>query len=57
MLLKNWLRFPPGLRPRKKIQIEKIDAHPAAKSQLAGPLKKIGFEQTGEHLVLWPSAV
>ncbi len=54
-LLKDWLRFPEPLRPRKKIDIAQINGRPAAKHELSGLFQENGFEIDGHGLVLWPS--
>lgn len=53
--VKNWLRLPEPIRPRKKIEILQIDGVDAARHELATVLIKKGFEMDGETLVLWPS--
>ena len=54
-LIKNWLRFPEPLRPRKKIDIAQINGLPAAKHELSSLFQDSGFEIDGDGLVLWPS--
>jgi ATP-dependent Lhr-like helicase len=56
-LLKNWLRFPEPLRPRKKIDITQINGRPAAKHELSSLFQDNGFEIDGDGLVLWPSHI
>jgi ATP-dependent Lhr-like helicase len=56
-LVKQWLRLPSLVRPRRKIVISFIDGEPAVQSSLAGAFVKSGFEMDGEKLVLWPSRV
>lgn len=53
--LKNWLLLPAGFRPRKRIEIENINSDSAAGYYLAGEFIKLGFEQNGKKLILWPS--
>jgi ATP-dependent Lhr-like helicase len=53
--LKNWLLLPAGLRPRKRIDIENINSVSAADYDLAGEFIRLGFEQDGKKLILWPS--
>ncbi|MBN1482997.1 DEAD/DEAH box helicase [candidate division KSB1 bacterium] len=53
--LKNWLRVPESIRPRKKIEILQIDGMNPARHELAALIIDKGFEIDGENLVLWPS--
>jgi ATP-dependent Lhr-like helicase len=53
--LKNWLLLPAGLRPRKRIEIENINSTSAADYDRAGEFIRLGFEQDGKKLILWPS--
>ncbi|MFQ5651585.1 MAG: DEAD/DEAH box helicase [bacterium] len=56
-LLKTWLRLPTELRPRKRLEIARINCQPAAECQLAEVFVRNGFEREGEKLLLWPSGV
>ncbi len=56
-LLKNWLRLPETLRPRKRLEIESIDGQAASEHPWHKDFVKGGFEQDRKKLVLWPSAV
>jgi ATP-dependent Lhr-like helicase len=53
--LKNWLLLPSELRPRTRVEIENINNAPASESELASDFIKLGFEQDGKKLILWPS--
>ena len=55
--LKNWLRLPAAIRPRKKIEINLIDEQPAIESDLADFFYRAGFEREGSSIVLWPSGL
>lgn len=55
--LSTWLYLPGHLRPRRKIEIESIDAVPAGQSELTAAFLDAGYERDGDRLVLWPSAL
>jgi ATP-dependent Lhr-like helicase len=55
--IKDWLRMPAELQPRRKIIIDRIDDDPAVRHTLSTPLENEGFEKDMQKLVLWPSAV
>ena len=55
--LKNWMRLPDTIRPKKKIEIETIDEVPSVKSNIAEIFYEEGFEREGNVIVLWPSGV
>lgn len=55
--LKIWLRLPDMYRPRKKLEIETIDAVPAAQHSLAAVFTAKGYEIDGDKLALWPSGL
>jgi len=55
--LKIWLKLPDMYRPRKKLEIESIDAAPAAQHALAVAFTAKGYEVDGDKLALWPSGV
>ena len=57
MQIKSWLMLPDYLRPSRRIEIEWIDQHQAAGSDLANDFLSQGFEQEGNKLVLWPSGL
>ncbi len=55
--LKAWLQLPATLRPRQRLEAERVNETPVSTSQLAEVFIKNGFENEGEKLVLWPSKV
>lgn len=55
--LKDLLRLPVERRPRKRLEIEKIDGTDARESGYATEFLQQGFEVEGKKLVLWPSGV
>lgn len=55
--LKNLLRLPAGIRPRKKLEILQFDGIEAGSHQQAPVFTREGFEKAQDRLVLWPSAV
>ena len=56
-LLHVYLKMPYPIKPANRIEIHKINRHPAAASPMAGHLIESGFEKDGKKLVLWPSAL
>lgn len=55
--MKTWLWLLDPIRPRRRIEIESIDGHPAAGCSLVEAFMRNGFERDGEKLVLWPSGI
>ncbi len=55
--IKIWLMMPEGLRPKRKIEIKKINGDPAIDSPLTKVFLRLGFESDQKKLVLWPSGV
>ncbi|MBD3224148.1 MAG: DEAD/DEAH box helicase [Caldithrix sp.] len=55
--IKDWLRMPAELQPRRKIIIDRIDDDPSVRHTLSTLLESEGFEKDIQKLVLWPSAV
>ena len=56
-LLHVYLKMPYPIKPANRIEIHKINRHPAAASPMAGHLIESGFEKDSKKLVLWPSAL
>ncbi len=56
-LFGDWLKLPPLLRPRNRLEISQIDDQGAATGKFANALMKLGYEKEGDRLILWPSAV
>ena len=54
--LHEYLKMPYPLKPANRIEIHRINSHPAAGSPIADDLIESGFEKDGAKLVLWPSA-
>jgi hypothetical protein len=53
----EWLKLPPTLRIKNRIEILQINDHPAASGKFASQLLNIGYAKEGQSLILWPSAV
>ena len=56
-VLKDFLKFPEAIRPRKKIKIELINGENAVNSSFADIFYKVGYEKEGTSIVLWPSGL
>jgi ATP-dependent Lhr-like helicase len=55
--IRNWLKLPPELRPRNRIEISQINGRAATKHKFAKLFADVGYEKEGDRLVLWPSAI
>ena len=55
--LQHYLKLPHLLRPRNRIEIQRVNNRPAGQSPFANHLINTGFEKEGNTLVFWPSSL
>jgi ATP-dependent Lhr-like helicase len=49
----DWLKLPPLLRPKNRIEIRQIDRQGAADGKFVKQFLELGFEKDGDDLILW----